>query len=170
MVRRFGLSRSAVSVAAAVVFLAGLASGCARSDEVMLASSAIELSDALAFRDGEPSITVVEPANYSVVTSPFLLVVETENFRLSPAGETRDGEGHLHVLIDQDCLSAGVVIHSGSKVVDLNDGRRKTELELGPGTYEICVQVGDGFSTAVRIIDQISVTVIGEDGLGSLLR
>lgn len=155
-----------VLIAVALIASMIVAAGCAANQEPELRSSAIELSDALAFRDGEPSITIVRPSDGSLVVSPITLRVDAENLRLRSAGATKDGEGHLHILIDEECKSVGVVIESGSNVIDLNDGRSETQLDLEPGQYEICVQVADGFHSAVAIVDRISISVLDPEDFG----
>ncbi|MGH1490062.1 MAG: DUF4399 domain-containing protein [Acidimicrobiales bacterium] len=135
------------------------AAGCGDSEQAVINSSPIRLSDALAYRDGPPTITIISPLADATVVSPLMIEVEASNLTLSPAGETRDGQGHLHVLIDQDCQDVGLLIPNGAKEVHLGDGRAAVELELSPGQHEICVQVGDGFHTAVDIVARVAFTV-----------
>ncbi len=141
----------------AVALLVG---GCGLGDSPTVGSRPIEVSDALAFRDGEPKITIVSPSDGSLVISPISLQVRAENLLLRPAGETRDGEGHLHVLLDQGCVSAGDVIEVAPDAIHLGDGRSTAQIELSPGKHDICVQVGDGFHTAVEIVDRVSILVL----------
>lgn len=149
--------RSTLLLALAVAAI--LAAGCGASEQAVINSSPIRLSDALAYRDGPPTITIVSPLADATVVSPLMIEVEASNLALSPAGETRDGQGHLHVLIDQDCQDVGLLIPNGAKEIHLGDGRAAVELNLSPGQHEICVQVGDGFHTAVDIVARVAFTV-----------
>jgi hypothetical protein len=143
-----------LAVGAAIVLV-----GCGADSEPRLRSSSIELSDGLAFRDGEPSIVIVSPTDGSLVSPTVRLKVEARNIQLVPAGKARDGQGHLHVFTDQDCMPTGALIEGGGGVIDVADGRSEIELTLAPGRHEICVQVGDGYHTAVAVTDRISITV-----------
>ena len=118
------------------------------------------LSGALAFRSGPPTVTVTEPGDGAVVPPSFRLAVTATNLQLSPAGETRDGEGHLHVLIDRGCVAPGDSIPFDDTAVHIGDGAASTQLVLAPGRHELCVQVSDGFHIAVAIVDQLTVRVV----------
>ncbi len=138
-----------------------LAAGCAADVEPMEEESGegMVLSDGLAFRDGDPEIVVVAPTDGSMVTSPLRIRAETANLTLSPSGQTHDGEGHLHILIDQDCLQPGEVIPTDSETVHVGNGTGVKEIELSPGGHDLCLQVGDGFHIAVAIVEELSVFV-----------
>lgn len=153
-------ARRAVAVLVAVVVLAGPACVTpqteAADDEV---ERTVTVGAARAFRDGAPSLTVVQPVDGAVVTSPVRIDVTTENLRLSPAGRTRDGEGHLHVLIDRGCMAPGVVIPEGRWAIDVDDGSSAVLADLPPGLHELCVQVGDGFHVAVGVFERVRIEV-----------
>lgn len=138
-----------------------LAAGCAADVEPMEEESGegMVLSDGLAFRDGDPEIVIVSPTDGSMVTSPLRIRAETANLMLSPSGQTHDGEGHLHILIDQECLQPGEVIPTDSETVHVDNGTGIKEIELSPGGHDLCLQIGDGFHIAVAIVEQLSVFV-----------
>lgn len=119
------------------------------------------MSDALVAREPAsiPEIRIVAPQDGSVVSSPVTLTVEMSGIRAAAAGATVDGEGHLHVMVDTDCLHPGEVIPSNEHHVHWGDGATSRELELEPGVRRLCVQVADGFHTAVRISDVVTITV-----------
>lgn len=159
---RAGVARSAGAVAAALVAVGLLAAGCAEpvAEDTGTVTNDIELSPALAYRDGDPAIEIVSPADRATVTSPFLLEVDATNFELSPSGTTKDGHGHLHVLIDRPCVEPGVVISPSETALDIEGGASEVLVELEPGRHELCVQVGDGFHVAVALSDRIVVDVV----------
>ncbi len=146
-----------------VAILIGLAlaiAGCSSErDQPLAAEGEINLSDALAYRDGNPVIEILEPQNGAMVTSPLKIQVATDNLTLSPSGRTRDGEGHLHVLIDQECLQPGTVIPTDSETIHVGNGTGIKELELSPGHHDLCLQIGDGFHIAVSVAERLSVFV-----------
>ncbi len=118
------------------------------------------LSSALALRDGEPQLTITGPADNATVTSPLVLSLDVENLTLSPAGETQDGEGHLHVFLDQDCMQPGLIIPDEEHILHVPDEALIVTIDLDPGRHDLCVQIGDGFHVAVAVQDRISVTVV----------
>lgn len=158
------MSRSSVATPGRIAVAVGFAlllAGCGASAGQSPAPAAeITMSDALAMRQGDPTVTIVSPADRANVASPVTVSVVTANLDLSPAGETQDGEGHLHVLVDQDCVEAGLVIASETASVHLDDGSGSIVLDMEPGRHTICVQVGDGFHIAVAVVGRISVNVI----------
>ncbi|MGI9596779.1 MAG: DUF4399 domain-containing protein [Acidimicrobiales bacterium] len=144
----------------ATIALAILAAGCSAAVEQTIDSGEeVSLSDALAFREGDPRITIVQPSPDAMVTSPVLIEVDTSNLMLSPSGETHDGQGHLHVFIDQDCLQPGTVIPTDSTTIHVGDGTGGELIDLSPGHHDLCLQIGDGFHIAVAIVQRISVFV-----------
>lgn len=136
--------------------------GCAGHAEVSAgASTSAEDSrrnvDGLAVRTGGlPMVEVVSPEPGATVTSPVEIVVRVENYNLAPLGVSRDSEGHLHV-IRGDCIEPGEVI--GDEHVHLGDGSAVAEIELDAGLHRLCVQLADGFHTAVAITTQVDVRV-----------
>jgi len=115
-------------------------------------------------RDGNaPSILVESPEPGSLVTSPVTISVAVTGFSLAPAGRVVDGEGHLHFMIDRPCLVPGTVMPKDATHVHVGDGSHEVTLDLAPGPHTICVQVGDGFHTAVGIVDSVDLLVAAGD-------
>lgn len=123
------------------------------------ATDSNELSSALAFRDGEPTIRFVSPTDGQTVSGPVRVEIETSNIELAPSGSSHDGEGHWHLLIDRDCIRAGELIPSEVDSVHVGSGEASAEFSLAPGRHELCAQVGDGFHVAVAITDSITINV-----------
>lgn len=122
-----------------------------------------ELSAALAGRgDATPEITVVSPDDEATVTSPVALRVKFEQLAPTAAGATVDGEGHLHVLVNEPCVLTGMPIPKNDTHVHFGNGAADIDIELAPGTHELCVQVGDGFHAAVAVTDSLTVNVVDD--------
>lgn len=115
-----------------------------------------EIPPALALVE-PPVLRIVEPADGATVTSPVRLEVEVDNFSLAEKGVSLDGEGHFHIIADISCVIPGDVITDEHHHVGSGDSF--TEIELEPGRHDLCVQIGDGFHTAVAISSTISITV-----------
>lgn len=109
--------------------------------------------------EGSPALVVTTPADGEVVTSPVRVRAQVDNFALAAKGVSKDGEGHLHVVVDEPCIEAGEVI--ADDYVHVGSGAATTEVELEPGEHTLCVQLGDGFHTALAITKTIRVTVEG---------
>jgi hypothetical protein len=82
------------------------------------------------------------------VSSPFTVEMEADDIEIVAAGEAKPGEGHFHILIDTPCTEGGEVIPHDADHRHFNDGETEAELELEPGTYNLCLQVGDGEDVA----------------------
>ena len=107
----------------------------------------------------------VAPEDGDTVSSPFTVELDVENFELAEAGDPVVGEGHLHVLVDMGCLEEGELIPGPSDDAEaegywhLGDGSTEREIDLEPGDYELCVQIGDGPHTSFGEGELIEVTV-----------
>lgn len=167
-VARLSRSRSDAALCTRVAALGGLlvivllAGGCVRqSSATELPAPRAKLSAALGGRDeGIPRIEVVSPADGATVTSPVAMGVRFEHLMPGPAGATIDGVGHLHVVVDGECLKPGVPIPQDEHHLHFGDGSANIEVDLEPGDYEVCVQVGDGFHAAVAVTDSLAFTVV----------
>ena len=110
----------------------------------------------------------VSPSDGDTVTSPFEVELAAENITLAPAGDPVIGEGHMHVVADVSeygCFDDGEVVPGPSDAAEeegifhLGDGSDSREIELEPGTYELCVQLADGPHRAFGETEVIEVTV-----------
>jgi hypothetical protein len=117
--------------------------------------------------DQQPDATAsfVSPADGDTVQAPVTVELAAEGAELTPAGEPAAGEGHLHVLVDIGCYDRGEVIPGPSDEDEaegrfhLGDGSDSREIDLEPGTYELCVQLADGVHQAFGATETITVTV-----------
>jgi hypothetical protein len=107
---------------------------------------------------------VVSPEDGATVESPFQVSAEAEGFTLEPAGDVRNGAGHLHLIVDTSCVAAGAPIREDQAHVHLDDGASETELELPAGEHTLCLQSGNGEHTAPDLTDEITITVAGVGG------
>lgn len=148
--------------------VAAIALSCSADDTVRAAPADLDVSvvsAALAMRDEQPpTIRIESPTEGATVTSPVSISIEATGFSLAKAGRVVDGEGHLHYMIDTPCLASGTVMPKDAAHVHVGSGSNEVELELPPGPHSICVQVGDGFHTAVAIIDTIDLIVVEDAG------
>ncbi|WIV66263.1 DUF4399 domain-containing protein [Natrialbaceae archaeon AArc-T1-2] len=107
----------------------------------------------------------VTPDDGDTVESPVEIEAEVEGVELAPAGEAVVGEGHLHVLVDQDCLEDGETFPGPSDEAEEDgfyhwgDGQSEGEIELEPGEYDLCLQLADGPHRAFGETDEITITV-----------
>lgn len=162
MSRSFRLTLTALASLVVVVVLSLAGCGDDATSSVSAARAVdLGLSPALAGRASNvPVMRVVSPLDGAVVTSPVTVIVETEHFELAPKGRVRDGEGHFHVLIDEPCQQPSAQIPDTDMHLHVGSGEANTVVELEPGEHSLCVQLGDGFHTALELYDVINITVV----------
>lgn len=144
---------------AALLIVGALLSGCSAPTTTAESAAPADLApiDALETRAlGAPELVVVAPLDGASVTSPVTVEIRVDNYRLAAKGVSRDGEGHFHV-IEGECITPGEVISDDHAHV--GSGAAVTEVELEPGPRRLCVQLGDGFHTALAITQTIDVVV-----------
>ena len=81
------------------------------------------------------------------------------NFVVEPAGDVHAGAGHLHVMVDAECVATGTVIPKDEAHVHLGKAERTTELVLPAGSHTLCLQAADGAHVALDLTDEITITV-----------
>lgn len=92
----------------------------------------------------EPRVRISSPDSGDSVASPIHVVMEAENFAVEAAGEIHEGAGHLHIMVDTDCLPAGEVVPKDDTHLHFGDGSTEADLELAPGEHTLCLQAADG--------------------------
>jgi hypothetical protein len=115
---------------------------------------------------GGASVSISSPEDGATVESPFAVSMEADGFTIEPAGEVREGGGHLHLMVDTGCLAPGEKIPEDSGHLHLGDGATETELDLPAGEHTLCLQAGDGAHTALDLTDEITITVVQPVGTG----
>jgi hypothetical protein len=107
----------------------------------------------------------VSPSDGETVSSPVGVEMAADGVEIVPAGERVAGEGHLHVLVDIGCADPGELLPgpSDEAIADgyhhFGDGSTEGDIELEPGTYELCLQLADGAHQAFGEPDTIEITV-----------
>lgn len=96
-----------------------------------------------------PKVYFVEPANGAAVSSPVKVKMAAENFKIEPSGDIHEGAGHLHIMVDADCVASGQVIPKDDTHVHYGKGQLEAELALTPGEHKLCLQVGNGAHQAM---------------------
>lgn len=109
--------------------------------------------------DGSVSITA--PAEGALVSRPVEVRMGADEFDVEAAGAVRNGAGHLHLMIDVECVEPGSVIPSDASHLHYGDGSTTAVLDLEPGEHTLCIQAGDGVHTALALTDGVTFTVAG---------
>lgn len=108
----------------------------------------------------EGSVSFDSPSDGDTVSSPVTLEMSAEGVTVEPADAgVNEGAGHLHVMVDTDCVPAGQAIPKDDSHVHFGDGSTTGELELEPGEHTLCLQLADGDHVATDITDEITITV-----------
>ncbi len=110
----------------------------------------------------DPKVSFQSPEDGATVSSPIPVIMQAENFIVEEAGEVHNGAGHLHIMIDTPCVTAGQVIPKDDNHWHFGDGSTEVDLELAAGTHTLCLQAADGTHVALAgngMTQQITVTV-----------
>ena len=156
MRRRIGRGLRAVGVVIAL----SVAASCASPDAVPEASVPPLIVDRTALdarAGGTPELLLISPEQGARVTSPVEITIAVDNYSLAAKGVSKDGEGHFHVVADT-CVQPGEVI--GDDHTHVGSGAASVSIELEPGNHELCLQLGDGFHTALAITEMLSIEVV----------
>ncbi len=109
-----------------------------------------------------PRVFFAEPKDGATVSGPVKAKLGAENFTIEPAGEVKAGAGHLHIMVDADCLTAGQVIPKDDAHLHYGQGQLEADLELAPGAHRLCLQAADGAHIALAgegMTQVINITV-----------
>ncbi len=107
----------------------------------------------------------VTPSDGDTVSSPVRFEMEADGVEIVPAGPRALGEAHFHILVDLDCADEGEFLPGPGDEAEeqgyyhFGDGSSEAELELEPGTYDLCLQLADGVHAAFGETDTIEITV-----------
>lgn len=116
-------------------------------------------------QDVEGSVEFVQPDDGAEVTSPVSVEFDVEDLEIDAADdEPEESRGHMHLLIDVDCVEPGELIPQGEEeYIHYSEGELEDSVELEPGEYDLCAQAGDDAHIAYDLTDEISVTVVADD-------
>ncbi|MDX1663412.1 MAG: DUF4399 domain-containing protein [Candidatus Promineifilaceae bacterium] len=109
-----------------------------------------------------PRVFFAEPANEAAVASPVTVRMGAESFVVEPAGEVREGAGHLHIMVDTPCVAAGEAVPKDEAHLHFGQGQTEATLELDAGTHTLCLQAADGAHVALEgpgMTQELTVTV-----------
>lgn len=112
--------------------------------------------------DADGRVRFVDLRDGAAVSSPLVVKMAADNFTVEPAGEVKAGHGHLHIVIDGDCIPAGQVVPKDDQHLHYGQGQVEATLELAPGPHTLCLQAADGAHVALSGADltqKISITV-----------
>lgn len=113
----------------------------------------------------EAAASFVTPADGDTTTSPVSLEMAAEGVEVVKADAPAVGQGHFHVAVDAGCTDEGEFIPGPGEEAQADgyhhfgDGSTEGELELEPGTYELCLQLADGVHQAFGESDTVTITV-----------
>lgn len=165
--RRQYLTASAMAGIASLAGCGGNSDEAEEPDENETDDEPVESVD---YSDTEGELAFVQPEDGAEVSSPVGVEMEVENFELQPVGEDttpENGAGHLHVIVDEECVEPEYVIPQEDGFYHLSEGELETELELEPGQHDLCAQAADAQHNAYDMTDEISITVTEGDGGGN---
>lgn len=110
----------------------------------------------------QPRVFFIEPANSATVSAPVQVKLGAENFTIEPAGDVHGGAGHLHIMVDTDCIAVGQVIPKDDAHLHYGQGQLEAKLALTPGAHTLCLQAADGAHVALGgegLTQKITITV-----------
>lgn len=85
----------------------------------------------------------------ATVDSPVTVEWAATNFTIEPAGEVKAGAGHLHIMVDVECVAAGTAVPADDNHLHFGAGQTEATLALTPGEHTLCLQAADGAHVAL---------------------
>ena len=140
-------------------------SACNGDDDAPDDVDAVDEDYSIEDQPDDAAASFVSPSDGDTVSAPVEVELAAEGVELAPAGPAVVGEGHFHVMVDIGCYDEGENIPGPSDEDEaegrfhLGDGSDSRELDLEPGTYELCVQLADGLHVAYGDTETIEITV-----------
>jgi hypothetical protein len=168
--------RSLVRVSALVAALALTLAACGNGDDTvdepdtadtdeMEDMDDVDEESGYDFDAQSGSASFANLADGDTVSTPVMVEMAWDGVEIVPAGEPAVGEAHLHIMRDIPCVDEGEIIPGPSDetteegYIHFGDGSTEGELDLEPGTYELCIQLADGVHRAFGDTETISITV-----------
>jgi len=96
-----------------------------------------------------PRVFFTEPTDKMIINSPVKVTMGVENFTVEPAGTVKNGAGHLHIMVDTDCIAAGRVVPKDDTHLHYGKGQMEAHLQLSSGPHTLCLQAADGAHVAL---------------------
>jgi hypothetical protein len=150
-IRRFRSAPICASLLAAL-WLAGCASqeSATESNEAAepAAEAAAPAAPSTAPSEQAPEVLFTNVEDGGTYVSPVEVIFGTNNFDIVPVQDPpviNPGEGHYHLAVDVDCVTAGEIIPPGTpSYIHFGDGSDRISLQLEPGEHRLCLQIADG--------------------------
>ncbi len=107
------------------------------------------------------SVSLLEPADGAVVSSPFKVRFGIQGMVVAPAGDVVAGSGHHHLLINQQAVPLGQTVPVTPQHLHYGKGQTEADITLPPGTYKLTAQFANGAheSYGQPLSQTITVTV-----------
>lgn len=105
------------------------------------------------------------PTDGETTASPVQLRMVADGVDIVPAGDPAAGQAHFHVAVDTGCVDEGEFVPGPGEEAEaeghyhFGDGSTEAELDLEPGTHELCLQLADGVHTAFGATETVTITV-----------
>lgn len=96
------------------------------------------------------------------VDNPVTVQWDATNFTIEPAGDIHEGAGHLHIMVDADCIAADATVPADDNHLHYGNAQTEATLELTPGEHSLCLQAANGAHTALAgdgATEVITITV-----------
>ncbi len=167
-----------VRAAAAGAVVALLLGACAKPEPEPIAVSGDELPVAGTVKlqvdapNEEGEVGPVDITYKLEVPSPLSLTMAATGLEVVPAGELRHGTGHFHLSwteldpqqdasrADSVCTPVGEPFDEDDTSIDFADAEATATLELDPGLYRVCLQLGDGEHTSLNPREEYTIVVV----------
>ena len=111
---------------------------------VIAASTLVVLAGCGSMMKPSQSVSIIEPANGTTVTSPFQVRFGVTGMALAAAGDVVANSGHHHLLINMDAMPAGESVPFTERHLHFGRGQANAEVTLPPGTYKLTAQFANG--------------------------
>ena len=108
------------------------------------ASATLLLAGCAGMNTPTQKVSIVEPVDGAVVSSPFKLRFGVQGMTVAPAGTMTADTGHHHLLINLDVIPAGTTIPFTEGHMHFGKGQTEAEITLPPGTYKLTAQFANG--------------------------
>ena len=107
------------------------------------------------------SVSILEPADGAVVSSPFAVKFGVNGMEVKPATDLTPNSGHHHLLINLGPIKAGEVIPVDAQHLHFGKGQTEASVTLPPGKYSLTLQFASGKheSYGADLSKTINVTV-----------
>ena len=90
------------------------------------------------------AVSLLEPADGSVLTSPFRVRFGIRGMAVAPAGDIVANSGHHHLVINGGAVPAGESVPFTERHQHFGKGQTETEVRLPPGVYQLTAQFANG--------------------------